>query len=110
MCANVAGITTVLGEAHFAIDAYDWLTGYVRSHVTPPCNKIIGRFLAALDCEALEALLRNCAARHSRDADPFAGLPNAPLRHLAVDGKAVRGRSPRPRPRPRRPPVGGPTS
>ena len=86
----MAGITSILGASDFAIDYYDWCSKYVDLHQTPPCNKTIGRLLAALNPDSIEELMRLVSSRQlAEQSPPF--KQGRPVRHLAADGKSVAG-------------------
>lgn len=90
LAANMAGITSILGAAHFAIDYYEWCSKYVTINATPPCNKTIGRLLAALNPESMEELMRIISTRQMKACAPEF-KPGRPLRQIAADGKVVSG-------------------
>ena len=90
LAANMAGITSILGASQFASDYYEWCSKYVTLNATPPCNKTIGRVMAALNAESVEKLMRLLSARQLSSQVPEFEAER-PLRHLAADGKAVSG-------------------
>lgn len=85
----MGGIKSVLGAAHFALDACTWLAKYVPLHASPPSNKTIGRVLSLLDTAILESLLLAVAERQMNTLT--VRNSNSLLRHFAADGKAVSG-------------------
>jgi predicted transposase YbfD/YdcC len=99
LCTFFTGGRTFVDMAHFALSHQSWLSSFLTLPGGPPCHDTFNRVFSALDPRQLEDALRHWSA----------GLEIAPLpadhgplqlRHLAIDGKVLRGsrRGPGPAP------------
>jgi predicted transposase YbfD/YdcC len=90
LCTFFTGGRTFVDMAHFALSHQSWLATFLTLPGGPPCHDTFNRVFSALDPRQLEDALRHWSA----------GLEIAPLpddhgplqlRHLAIDGKVLRG-------------------
>lgn len=90
LCTFFTGGRTFTDMAHFALSHHSWLATFLTLPGGPPCHDTFNRVFSALDPRQLEDALRHWSA----------GLEIAPLpddhgplqlRHLAIDGKVLRG-------------------
>lgn len=84
------GGRTFVDMEHFAHGHEGWLRTFMELPGGLPSHDTFGRLFAALDARQLEDALRQWCASVEIALEP-AGLPPPALRHLALDGKTLRG-------------------
>ena len=90
LCCFFTGGRTFVDMAHCAAALEPWLRSFLRLPGGLPCHDTFNRVFAAMDSRQLEDALRHWTSELDIPREPD-DLPPLPLRHLAMDGKVLRG-------------------
>lgn len=87
ICAVVCGQDTWTDIAHYGEDHYDWLKTFLRLPNGIPSHDTFRYVFTRLDPDDFQHRFLPWVAALSRDSE----ADDAPLRHIALDGKTARG-------------------
>lgn len=90
LCCFFTGGRTFVDMAHSAASLEPWLRTFMELPGGPPSHDTFNRVFAALDSRGLEDALRLWTTELTIPLEP-GGQPPPALRHLALDGKVLRG-------------------